>query len=35
MFTLYLLYLGLKVISKLQLSTQFIFQLNYENDIKI
>jgi len=26
--------LGLKVISRLQLCPQFIFQLNYENDIK-
>ena len=26
---------GLTVISKLQLCPQFIFQLNYENDVKI
>jgi len=30
-----LLCLGLRVISRLQLCPQFIFQLNYENDIKI
>jgi len=27
--------LGLRVISRLQLCPQFIFQLNYENDVKI
>jgi len=26
---------GLRVISRLQLCPQFIFQLNYENDVKI
>jgi len=26
---------GLRVISKLQLCPQFIFQLNYENEVKI
>jgi len=26
---------GLRVISRLQLFLQFIFQLNYENDVKI
>jgi len=30
-----MLCLGLSVISRLQLCTQFIFQLNYENNLKI
>ena len=30
-----LLYNGLRVISRLQLYLQFIFQLKYENDVKI
>jgi len=34
-FQLSLLCNGLKVISRLQLCPQFIFQLNYENDVKI
>jgi len=34
-FKSFLLCVGLRVISRLQLCQQFIFQLNYENDVKI
>ena len=34
-FKSYMLCLGLRVISRLQLCSQFIFQLNCENDVKI
>jgi len=30
-----MLFNGLKVISRLQLCPQFMFQVNYENDVKI
>jgi len=34
-FQLSMLWNGLRAISRLQLCLQFIFELNYENDVKI